>query len=398
MCPKNLIITCVLAAILVCCNGAARPAVGGFVGRNGVEFVKDGKPFHFNGFNAYWLMYMGSNPSTSNKVSSVFTQASKIGMNVARTFAFNDGGSNPLQKSPGLYDENMFKGLDFVVSEAKKNGIYLILSMVNNYKDLGGRSQYVEWAKQKGEKVDNEDQFYTNPTIKTFYKNHVKTVLTRVNTITGVAYKDEPAIFSWELMNEPRCNIDTSGKTVQDWVEEMSAYIKSIDKSHLLEIGLEGFYGESKRQLNPNSLLLGTDFISLNRLANVDWATVHLYPDQWLQGSNDSTQLTFARNWVQEHANDAKSILGKPLALAEFGKNSKSSGFTIEARENYYRDMYDAVYNCAKNRGPCSGALFWQLLAEGMDGYGDGYEVVLEKSPSTAAVINTQSRRMSTLA
>ncbi|GER25146.1 pentatricopeptide repeat-containing protein [Striga asiatica] len=53
-------------------------------------------------------------------------------------------------------------------------------------------------------------------------------VLNRHNKITGVAYKNDLAIMAWKLMNEPRCNSN----------------LKYIDQKHLLEIGLEGFYGQ----------------------------------------------------------------------------------------------------------------------------------------------------------
>lgn len=90
-------------------GAAARPTRGGFVGTRGSQFVLNGRPFYFNGFNSYWLMYMASDNSTRDKVSETFAQASKYGMNVARTWAFSDGGYRALQSSPGVYNEDMFK-------------------------------------------------------------------------------------------------------------------------------------------------------------------------------------------------------------------------------------------------------------------------------------------------
>ncbi|GAU23890.1 hypothetical protein TSUD_35600 [Trifolium subterraneum] len=284
---------------------------------------------------------MASNPSTRFKVTSTFEQASKHGLNVGRTMAFNDG---VLQISPGSYDENVFKGLDFVIAEARKYGVQLILSLVNNWENLGGKKKYVQWARERGQNVKNDDDFFTNSVVKQYYKNYVKTVLTRNNTINGMLYKDDPTIFAWELINEPECQDNSSGKSIQNWVNEMAVYVKSIDSNHLLEIGLEGFYGETmpqKKQFNPNS-----------------------FP---------------------------------PIIIGEFGKSSKTPGYNIAVRDNYYKKIYNAISTSAISEGSCAGGIFWQLLSQGMDSYGDGFEVIFENSPSTAEIIKLQSIKMSNI-
>lgn len=69
----------------------------------------NGSPFYANGFNAYWLMYFATDPSTRNKVSSVFQEARDHGLTLARTWAFNDAQDRALQYSPGSYSEQTFQ-------------------------------------------------------------------------------------------------------------------------------------------------------------------------------------------------------------------------------------------------------------------------------------------------
>jgi len=89
----------------------------GFVRTRGAHFVKHGRRLYFNGFNAYWLMYMASDDSTKDKVTTTFQQASKLGMNAARTWAFSDGALyKALQPSPGCYDEQVFKVRIFLIT------------------------------------------------------------------------------------------------------------------------------------------------------------------------------------------------------------------------------------------------------------------------------------------
>ncbi|XP_009602297.1 mannan endo-1,4-beta-mannosidase 7 [Nicotiana tabacum] len=368
----------------------------GFITTKDVHFMLNDSPFYANGFNAYWLMYIASDSSQRDKVSSAFQEAANHGLTVGRTWAFSDGGYSPLQYYPGSYNEKMFQGLDFAISEAGKNGMKLILSLANNYKDFGGRKQYVEWAKSQGESLQSEDDFFSNNVVKGYFKNHIKAVLTRRNSITGVAYKDDPTIMAWELMNEPRCPSDPSGITIQTWITEMASYIKSIDSNHLVEAGLEGFYGHSdaqKQQYNPN-FLVGTDFIANNQIPEIDFATVHSYPDQWLTGQDGEAQLNFLNDWLNVHIQDAQSILKKPLIFAEFGKTYKGAGFTAEQRDIVFNTVYSSIYWSAKGGGAAAGGLFWQLLAEGMDSYRDGYEIIFSESPSVSEIILQQSQRL----
>ncbi|CAL9119058.1 unnamed protein product [Musa textilis] len=299
-------------ALLLLAHQATAAGPLAFIGRSGSKLVVNGSPFLFNGFNAYWLMSVASYDRA--KVSKTLSDATAAGLTVCRTWAFNDGGNSPLQSSPGVYNENVFQvplstsvrvALDFVVSEAKNNGIRLILSLINNFKDYGGRPQYVQWARNAGESIQTDDDFYTNAKVKQYYKNHVQKVLTRVNTITKIAYKDDPTIMSWELMNEPRCEVDHSGKTVTAWVKEMAAYTKSIDGKHLLEVGFEGFYGDSTpdkiKLYNPNAYQLGTDYITSNQVNEIDYTTIHAYPDIWLQGQSEKVRKTFLQKWISSH-------------------------------------------------------------------------------------------------
>ena len=80
------------------------------------------------------------------------------------------------------------KGLDFVISEAKKHGIKLVLSLVNNYENFGGKKQYVNWARSQGQSVSSDDDFFTNSLIKDFYKNHIKVTTTSVSLFLLSAY------------------------------------------------------------------------------------------------------------------------------------------------------------------------------------------------------------------
>lgn len=68
-----------------------------------------------------------------------------------------------------------FQGLDYVIVEARRHRIRLILSLVNNLNAFGGKAQYVGWAKEAGINVSSSnDSFFSNTVIKNYYKAYVK--------------------------------------------------------------------------------------------------------------------------------------------------------------------------------------------------------------------------------
>lgn len=61
--------------------------------------------------------------------------------------------------------------------------------------------QYIQWAGAEG-----DDVFFTDPGTKQLFKDHIDAMVNRRNTINNRLYKDDPTIFAWDLMNEPRCD------------------------------------------------------------------------------------------------------------------------------------------------------------------------------------------------
>ena len=192
----------------------------------------------------------------------------------------------------------------------------------------GGAPAYLSWAAAAGEQLSPEpaapdaSPFFTSPHCKATFKAFMATLLNRINTFSGVAYKNDDAIFGFDLINEPRVPADPSGATLGAWIEEMAAFFKSLDQNHMLTTGAEGFFGPSTPDLvvdNPSGDNgTGNDFVAHHRLKDIDFATIHVWPDQWLQCCTVECLIPFLDQWVAGHITASDSI-GKPLIVEEFG-------------------------------------------------------------------------------
>ena len=142
--------------------------------------------------------------------------------------------------------------------------------------------------------------FWGNDRAKELYKDYVKAIVTRTNSVTGVKYVDDGTIFSYGLINEPRCELKGCAPLMQSWIEEMASFIKSLDSRHMLTVGSDGFMQRSNCQseiANPQRsrgknndgpegvgwpLLTGQDFLPNHAPSAIDYASAHLWPDNWV--------------------------------------------------------------------------------------------------------------------
>jgi mannan endo-1,4-beta-mannosidase len=354
----------------------------GFVTVSGNHFVLDGEPYLYAGFNNYYQMVYAADLGLRHYVEEVQTEGADMGLTVLRTWAFNDGAGqwNALQTAPGVYQEYVFQGLDYALHLADQNGLKVVLAFVNNWDDYGGMNQYVSWSGT----ASSHDHFYTDANCRTWYKNHISTVLNRVNTFNGRVYKEDPTVFAWELANEPRCESDTSGATLQAWIAEMSAYVKGIDPWHMVTTGSEGFYGPSGPNHNPVSWMqwVGVDFIPNHDVSSIDFACAHIWPDWW------GTNYTQSMAWIRDHIDDSDDLLGKPVILEEFGKQQP-----LVTRDLFYQGWYDEIYSAAQAGEAAGGSNLWILYHDDYPDY-DGFGVYCPEHTSTISIIINEAERI----
>lgn len=196
---------------------------------NGLQFEIDGKTGYFAGSNSYWIGFLTNN----DDVDLVFDHMAESGLKILRVWGFNDVNTVPssgtvyyqlLQDGTATINtgEDGLQRLDYVVASAEARGVKLIINFVNNWSDYGGIAAY---ATAFG---GSQTSWYTNTAAQTAYRAYIEAVVSR--------YIDSPAVFAWELANEPRCKgCDVS--VLYDWIKSTSAYIKSLDSKHMVAIG-----------------------------------------------------------------------------------------------------------------------------------------------------------------
>lgn len=387
-------------------------SISNFVRRSGFHFTVDGRPARFAGTNSYYQMiHRRTGHAGADEVLDLMAAR---GMNLLRTWAFQDQCERPWDclidapaerlpagKEPIDYlQEETLVALDRTIAAAGARGIYVVLTLVNNWDDFGGMNRWTMWRFGRAD----HDQFFADPTIRAWYRSLASFLANRVNTITGRAYRDEPALFAWELTNEARLTTQAgTPQQLNDWFGEMSTHIKSVDPNHMVTTGIEGFYSGNHGARNTEDWMSGTggDFIDNHRHEAIDYATCHIWPQNW--GWNPirdpARAMKKAAQFLQRRIYDAQSTLGKPLMLEEFGIPRDDSrtgpGGPTTIRDRFFRDVFFQLGdNSVAENGAFAGSTVWSLFDDTTADWDDGNAIFLPHDASTDAILTAHARKM----
>lgn len=239
-----------------------RSSNSAFVTRAGTSLLLNGQTFRFSGANIYWLGLEEVNTGNGIaypshfQVDDALATAQVMGATVVRSHTLGISVGCPICVEPalGTFNQVALQHMDYAIQSAHNHGIRLIIPLVDNWHFYhGGKHTFTDW---RG--ISNENQFYTNPLVIGDFEQYVSVLLNHVNTFTGIAYKDDPTIMTWELGNEL--------SAPAGWVQKMAEYVKSIDPRHLV---MDGNYEQADETAN---------FLPDLSIKAVDMYTGHYYP------------------------------------------------------------------------------------------------------------------------
>jgi len=234
----------------------------------------------------------------------------------------------------GVYDYGVLDRVDYLIQEARKRGVVLMIVFDTTYFLWpGNESSYLDYW--------TATEFFTEPMARVFYKSRIETILNHVHPLYGKPYKDiDDVIWAWELMNEPwirdefpEADISDSLKYehMRSWHNEIAGHVKSIDPGTLVSLGIAGYsryYGSE----------CGDDIQTLGVIPDADVYTLHFYGGDLSAWIDDARVLT--------------EPAGKLLFIEEFG-TTRDAG--MPAIQSHYTSV---TGGCLSKECPWA---FWRI-------------------------------------
>ncbi len=350
-----------------------------FVGVRGTSFVRGGLPYHFVSANFWGALHVAH--ASPERLGRELDQLRAHGVRNLRVMAAFEGPSSApwrmapaVREAPLVFDEDLLRGLDRLLVEAGKRDLTVVLVLGNFWPWSGGFAQLRSWAfpllripypppAEGGDWAGYQSfsaRFYSEPESIAHYERGVRAMVTRVNTVSGKAYRNDPTLFAWQLANEPRG--DRNETDFNRWISSSARLVKALDSNHLLSVGTEG------ETADPRSA--GLDVLRNHASKNIDYMTAHLWVQNW--GIYDPSHadktfppaVAFMKRYLARHEELARR-LGKPWVLEEFGIARDGGSYRVESSTTERDRFFGAVLSEAHKLSSLQGVGFWAWSGEG---------------------------------
>jgi len=368
---KTLMTVIVMLAVMVGCQPQE---TGGYVEQRDGRLWLDGREYRYVGTNFWYGPIIASEGQGGDRQRLLreLDRLHALGLDNLRILVGSDGERGvttkvepTLQEAPGVYNDTLLAGLDYLLMEMGKRGMKAVLYLNNSWEWSGGYGYYLEHAglgkAPRPEEAGYEAfmkhvaMFADNERAHRLFYDHVRYIVSRQNRYTSRPYKDDPTIMAWQIGNEPRAFGEQQKQPFVKWLRETSALIRSIDDRHLISIGGEGIWG-----CEMDTALYET----ISSDPNIDYLTVHVWPYNWQWARQDSLLEDIPHacqktaDYLRPHFEICRRIR-KPLVIEEFGFPRDGFSFspssTTHARDKYY----DYVFSLVGSEPTVSGCNFW---------------------------------------
>lgn len=351
-----------------------------FVRTDGIHFYRgtSSEPYYFMGTNFWYGPILASQGQGGDitRLEAELDAMKELGINNLRILVGADAGSKNantvqpyLQPEPGVLNDTLLQGLDHLLAEMQKREMVAVIYLTNSWDWSGGYGFYLratghgDSPNASGEGyhdyVRYSKDFYDDSLAVDLFHQHVRRVVSRTNTVTGLPYREDSTIMSWQLCNEPRPFALETETSFLKWVRETAALIKSLDPNHLVSTGSEGVIG-----CNVNESLCQ----AIHSDPNVDYMTVHIWPANWGWAPKDrlldalDNVYSKAGEYIETHTRMAQQI-NKPYVIEEFGYprdgNVHGASTPTLARDSFYRFVFSKLGESFEAQGPLAGCNFW---------------------------------------
>ena len=365
----------------------ARTATG-IVTRAGTALMLDGKRYRFAGANIWYGAYLGADAAYGDRarLGRELDRLKALGIINLRILASAEEGRLDHSIKPGFrtkdgWNETLFTGLDYCMAEVAKRGMKAVLYLGNFWEWSGGMMTYLDYTTgsiiNMGDPAhpwpafaDRNTDFYRNEKAVALYHDHVRRLVGRTNSVTGKAYRDDPAIMSWQLCNEPRAggSDDVIARTLVAyfaWIGSTAKLIRSIDTNHLVSLGHEGTIAAN-----------GREDVFVDAHVEIDYVTAHIWPLNWgwvngkdLAGTWEAGSAK-VQAYLDTHIRLAKTM-DKPLVIEEFGFPRDGEAYDPSSTTLFRERYYAMIYRAAMNDKVIAGTNFWAWNGEARSPHAD---------------------------